>query len=223
MSSRRRAGSRLPVFIFDFGGVVIKWKSNNPVFDHVARRYRIPRGKLRRAFELDLPRLESGEVSIREFLNEALHGFGRRLGKGDSPEKIWTAPFAELAKLRVGTVRLVRSLRKRGYRVFLFSNTSAPHVRFLRKVGWDKLFDGFLASCELHSLKPSPAAYGKALHRVGAAPSEVVFVDDKEANVRGAQEFGIRWAFKFTSVARLKMDIASVETGAPQEWAGRRG
>lgn len=211
MRSAERSPARLPVFIFDFGGVVIKWKSNYPIFDYVARRYRIPRAKLRRVFEIALPRLESGEVSIREFLRYALALFGKRLRKGDSPEELWTVPFARLSKLRVGTVRIVRSLRRRGYRVFLFSNTSLPHVRFLRKIGWDKLFDGFLASCELGSMKPNRAAYGKALESIRVAPSEVVFVDDKEANVRGAKEFGIRWAFKFTSLAELRSDIGEVE------------
>ncbi len=206
---------RLPVFIFDFGGVVIKWKTNDPIFDYIAQRYRIPHVKMRQAFEAALPRLEAGEGSIREFLEDALALFGERLREGDSPEELWTVPFARYAKLRVGTVRLVASLRRRGYRVFLFSNTSPPHARFLKKVGWDKLFDGFLASCELRCLKPDPEAYGAVLGRIGVAPSETVFIDDKEANVQGAKEFGIRWAFRFTSVARLKRDVETPISAPP--------
>jgi HAD superfamily hydrolase (TIGR01509 family) len=215
--SLERARPRLPVFIFDFGGVVIKWKSNDPIFDSIAQRYRIPLVELRRAFEVALPRLESGEVSMREFLTDSLARFGKRLRKGDSPEELWTEPFARLAKLRLGTVKVVLSLRKRGYKVFLFSNTSLPHVRFLERVGWDRLFDGFLASCEMRALKPSPEAYAAVLERIKAAPSEVVFIDDKEANVRGAKDFGIRWSFRFTSLARLKRDIESVERDTLQE------
>jgi HAD superfamily hydrolase (TIGR01509 family) len=201
-----------PVFVFDFGGVVIKWKDNYPIYDYVADRYEIPRAKMRRVFDLALPRLESGDVSIREFLADGLGPFGKHLREGDSPEELWTSPFERLAKLRVGTVRLVESLRKSGHRVFLFSNTSIPHVRFLKRIGWDRLFDGVLYSCELGSLKPAPTAYARALSRIGATPSQVVFVDDKEKNVRGARKFGIRWAFRFTSLAELKRDIRRVET-----------
>jgi HAD superfamily hydrolase (TIGR01509 family) len=216
MRSRERSRAKRAVFIFDFGGVVIKWKDNYPIYDYIADRYKIPRVKLRLVFDRALPRLETGEVSIREFLADALGLFGKRLRKGDSPEELWTWPFERLAKLRVGTVRLVTSLRRKGYQVFLFSNTSLPHVRFLKRTGWDKLFDGFVSSCELGSMKPASIAYAKALVRINATPSQVAFVDDKEKNVRGAREFGIRWAFRFTSLARLKRDIATVLSDPPR-------
>jgi HAD superfamily hydrolase (TIGR01509 family) len=216
MARRMRSGeesrARLPVFIFDFGGVVIKWKDNYPIYDYVARRYKIPPTKMRPVFDQALPRLESGEVSMREFLTDALGLFGKRLREGDSPEELWTLPFERLAKLRVGTVRLVASLRRKGYQVFLFSNTSLPHARFLRRVGWDRLFDGFLSSCELGAVKPAATAYARVLAAINATPSQVVFIDDKERNVRGARDFGIRWAFRFTSLAALKRDVRSVET-----------
>ncbi len=208
MRSTESSPAKSPVFIFDFGGVVIKWRNNNPIFDYIADRYGIPRLEMRRAFELALPRLETGEVSMRDFLEEVLGQFGKSVRKGDSPDGLWTLPFERLVKFRKGTVELVRSLRRRGYRVYLFSNTSLPHVRLLRRKKWDRLFDGFLSSCELRSMKPSATAFRRALAEIGAVPSEVVFIDDKEENVKGAIDFGIRWAFRFTTVARLRREIA---------------
>ncbi len=210
MVSKKGGLEGRPVFIFDFGGVVIKWKNNNPIFDYVAKRYGVPREKMRKALESGLPRLESGEVSIRELLEESLGKFGESLREGDSPDELWTVPFERLVRFRTGTLRIVESLRRKGYRVFLFSNTSSPHVKLLRRRQWDKLFDGFVSSCELGSMKPSATAFARALEQVKASPSEVVFIDDKEENVTGAKEFGIRWAFKFTTLARLRADIATV-------------
>ena len=43
---------------------------------------------------------------------------------------------------------------------------------------------------------------------IGADPSDVVFIDDKEENVKGARDSGIRWAFRFTSLEALKRDVA---------------
>jgi FMN phosphatase YigB (HAD superfamily) len=208
MRSTERSTARSPVFVFDFGGVVIKWKNNNPIFDYIADRYGVPRAGMRRAFELALPRLETGDVSMRDLLEEVLGQFGKSLRKGDSPDGLWTLPFERLVKFRKGTVDLVQSLRRRGYRVYLFSNTSMPHVKLLRRKGWDRLFDGFISSCELRSMKPSATAFRRALAEIGADPSSVVFVDDKEENVKGAKDFGIRWAFRFTSLARLKREVA---------------
>lgn len=206
-------GGRSPVFVFDFGGVVIKWRSNNPIFDYVARRYGVPRAEMRRVLGAELPGLESGKVSIREFLEDALGQFGRRLRRGDSPDEIWTREFERLVELRSGTVKLIASLRSKGYQVYLFSNTSLPHARFVRRKGWDRLFDGFITSCELGSMKPEKAAFERALERIGVPPSLVVFIDDKEENVRGARKAGIRWAFTFTSLARLRDDLATLPTG----------
>ena len=211
----RKHRGKVPVFIFDFGGVMIKWRNNNPIYDSIAERYGIPRTKLRRAFDIALPRLEAGEISIRDFLPEILGVFGRSLRKGDTAEALWTEPFARLAKPRAGTVGLVKSLRNEGHRVYLFSNTSLPHARLLKRTGWDTLFDAILTSCELRSCKPSAAAFRRALERVKAAPSEVVFVDDKEENVRGAEEFGIRRALRFTSVAALKRDVTALLSSQP--------
>ncbi|MDA4116404.1 MAG: HAD family phosphatase [Thaumarchaeota archaeon] len=208
MRSTERSPAKSPVFVFDFGGVVIKWKNNNPIFDYIADRYGIPRAGMRRAFELALPRLETGDVSMRDYLEEALSKFGESLRKGDSPDGLWTLPFERLVKFRTGTVELVKSLRKRGYLVYLFSNTSIPHAKLVRRKGWDRLFDGFLTSCELRSMKPSATAFERALDSVGAKSSEVAFVDDKEENVRGAKDYGIRWAFRFTSLARLREDVS---------------
>lgn len=200
--------SRRPVFVFDFGGVVIKWKSNNPIFDNVADRYGVPREEMRKVLLEDLPRLEAGKVSMRGYLDDALAKFGKSLREGDSPEELWTEPFERLVKFREGTLRLVESLRRKGFLVYLFSNTSMPHVDFLRRMRWHELFDGFLSSCELRSVKPSKTAFRRALKTIGADPSEVVFIDDREENVKGARDSGIRWAFRFTSVAGLRRDIA---------------
>jgi len=212
----KRQRGKLPVFVFDFGGVMIKWKNNYPIYDSIAERYGIPKTKLRRVLDLDLPRLEAGEVSIRGYLTEGLARFEMRLRRGDLAEELWTEPFARLVRPRAGTVRLVESLRRDGYRVYLFSNTSMPHVRFLKRSGWDGLFDGILTSCELGSCKPRPTAFRRALEKIGAAPSDVVFVDDKEENVIGAKEFGVRWGLRFTSTKALKREVAALLSTSPK-------
>lgn len=208
MRPTEKGPAKRPIFIFDFGGVVIKWNNNYPIYDYIAERYGIPRAEMRRAFDLALPTLETGDVSTRDFLNGVLGEFGKRLRRGDSPEELWALPFERLVKFRKEMVALVESLRRSGYPVYLFSNTSAPHARLVRRKGWDRLFDGFISSCELRSMKPSATAFARALASIGAKPSEVAFIDDKEANVKGAKDFGIRWAFTFTSLARLRRDIA---------------
>ena len=49
-----------------------------------------------------------------------------------------------------------------------------------------------LDAASLGARKPEPAAYAAALDRLGVAPGEVVFVDDLEENVHGAEAAGLR-------------------------------
>ncbi|RAN98558.1 hypothetical protein LAH08_04163 [Micromonospora noduli] len=44
--------------------------------------------------------------------------------------------------------------------------------------------------------------FNRALDLMGSAPSEAVFIDDKAANVAGAQELGIT-AIRFSGAAEL--------------------
>lgn len=53
------------------------------------------------------------------------------------------------------------------------------------------LFERVLASHHLGVRKPDPAFYERLCERLDRAPDDVLFVDDREDNVRGAREMGI--------------------------------
>ena len=67
-------------------------------------------------------------------------------------------------------------------------------------------FDPFLISCELGLLKPSHEIFEAALARLGEPASNVLFVDDVEANVLGARACGLK-AVQFTSAEALRADL----------------
>jgi HAD superfamily hydrolase (TIGR01509 family) len=52
-------------------------------------------------------------------------------------------------------------------------------------------FDDVQASCHLGARKPDPTFYTRLLDVLRAAPDEVAFVDDREANVAAAREVGM--------------------------------
>ena len=65
-----------------------------------------------------------------------------------------------------------------------------------------------LFSATTRATKPSPAAYAAALAVLGAAPSDVLFVDDSQANVDGASRMGIA-TVHFTSAEALRSELAN--------------
>jgi FMN phosphatase YigB (HAD superfamily) len=67
-----------------------------------------------------------------------------------------------------------------------------------------------LFSATTRATKPSPAAYAAALTVLGAAPADVLFVDDSPSNVDGARRMGIA-AVHFTSAEALRSELANAD------------
>jgi putative hydrolase of the HAD superfamily len=104
-------------------------------------------------------------------------------------------------------VEWLRQLRAAGVKTALLSNMPHDMIRYIRqKFGWLNLFDHQTFSAEVNLIKPDAAIYEHSLRGVGAAASEALFVDDKEANVQGARAVGMR-AIRFQSVDQLRRDL----------------
>jgi putative hydrolase of the HAD superfamily len=64
-----------------------------------------------------------------------------------------------------------------------------------------------LFSATIRVTKPSPASFAAALAVLGAAPADVLFVDDSKSNIDGARRMGIA-TVQFTSAASLRAEFA---------------
>jgi putative hydrolase of the HAD superfamily len=83
-------------------------------------------------------------------------------------------------------------------------------LRYMRQsldFGWLAGFSQLTWSCELGMVKPNPAIYTYTCEKLGVAPDEALFLDDKPENVRGAEEVGMQ-AILFTSANELRMELA---------------
>ena len=61
----------------------------------------------------------------------------------------------------------------------------------LRQREWFSLFDGGVASCDVHLLKPEPEIFTTLMHTCNLAYDETIFVDDTKANAQAAYNLGI--------------------------------
>ena len=88
---------------------------------------------------------------------------------------------------------LAAEFHARGGRTAFLSN-SGPEV--MAKVRTDRpiedVFDVMVISCEVGLSKPDPRIFRYCLDRLGLAPSQVLFVDDRADNIAGAARIGLR-------------------------------
>jgi putative hydrolase of the HAD superfamily len=97
-----------------------------------------------------------------------------------------------LVNVEADTLALLRRLKAGGLRLALVSNASTGEVSAWPQSPLAALFDATLFSCEVGACKPHPAIYAAALHRIGLAPGEAVFVGDGGSDEhRGARAVGL--------------------------------
>ena len=73
----------------------------------------------------------------------------------------------------------------------------------------DDLFDAIVFSAEEGVKKPQAEIYNIVCKRLSAAPDELIFIDDRLANVEGARRRGM-WAIEFSDLAGVRDQIDEI-------------
>lgn len=138
---------------------------------------------------------------------------GARLGRTFAPHEIpnlisldmdsWGRPDEEM-------VGLLRTLAANGTRIGLLSNI--PHDLTVHyehhHPGLLALFEVLGLSCRIRRAKPEPDAYRWCARAFDLPPELILFVDDREPNVKGAEAIGMQ-GHHFTAQAKFETAFAS--------------
>ena len=89
------------------------------------------------------------------------------------------------------TVQIMRKLKAAGYRLYYLTNIPTDVMDELRQREWFTLFDGGIASCDVHLCKPEPEIFTTLMQTCHLAYDESIFVDDNKANAQAAYNLGI--------------------------------
>ena len=111
-------------------------------------------------------------------------------------DTIWNSLLGEISKARLDKLLELKS----EFKTFVLSNTNAIHLRSFNRTlyeahgfeGIDQLVHKAYYSHEVGMRKPNSNIYHFVLDEVGFAPKEVLFIDDRLDNIKGAREIGIR-------------------------------
>ncbi|MCP3987137.1 MAG: HAD-IA family hydrolase [bacterium] len=104
--------------------------------------------------------------------------------------RAWTA-----IEVESGIRELVATLRRRGVACHLATNQEPYRAEHMSRVlGYREMFDREFYSCRLGVMKPHASYFLAILKVVGAQPSDVLFLDDHQANVDSARATGLNAA-----------------------------
>jgi putative hydrolase of the HAD superfamily len=197
--------------LFDLGKVLIDLDFALGI-DRLASRCDLPRERFE-AILLDDSwnrRYECGAISTVEYHRHLCEHGGLRMELEEFNES-WSAI---LLPGMIFPERLLAGLKQR-YSLVLVSNTNECHANHVAKnYRVFDYFDAKIFSHEVGVMKPDAAIYEAAIAASGKPPEALFFIDDREENVAGARQIGIR-AHQFTCLDGLisALRLHGVEVG----------
>jgi len=118
--------------------------------------------------------------------------------------KMWSSTNAEM-------LQWVAMLDEAGLTIALLSNMQHDMAAYARKnFPWLRHFDHQILSCEVKLIKPDPAIFHESIGRIGTRPQEILFVDDRQANVDSARSTGIV-AIRFENTEQLREELRKMQ------------
>lgn len=194
-------------FIFDYGGVLVSDQTAQDK-DKMAQVLGVDTETFEELYWSDRLEYDRGSESNIEYWHRLL----TKAGKSLLPETI-----AQLTELDNESWMhfdepmwiWIDQLRAAGKPVAILSNMPRDLGEAL-KARTDRLsrFDHVTLSYEVNSVKPEAPIYEHALEGVGTEPSKTLFLDDRIANVQGAELLGIR-AIQFTTRDEVMLRLRS--------------
>ena len=107
-------------------------------------------------------------------------------------------------------IRWLESLRSAGVKTAILSNMPSDMVTHVRhNFPWLTHFDHQIFSADVRQIKPEPAIYEHSLKVLNVPASEVLFIDDRDANLEQARAAGLR-VIRFQSVNQLRDDLQTL-------------
>jgi len=104
------------------------------------------------------------------------------------------------------TLALLKEVRDQGCSLSVLSN--APHELAVAVSDLPEFadFDHLIFSARIGAVKPDAAAFDAAVRTLAHPREEILFIDDRPANVQGAIDAGLR-ALQFTSATSLGTEL----------------
>jgi len=179
--------------IFDFFGVICSEISMTWFKEHLSEKQIIEvKNSISKLVDV-------GAISENDFFE--------RLSKISAmPAEEIKTEWYDLADINEELVKLIRDI-KNDCNIYLCSNSPSPLINsILKENNLYNLFQDIIISSEVHMAKPNLGIFKYALEKVKCIPSEVLFIDDNENNIKTAESLGIN-GLLFIDVQKLEEDL----------------
>ncbi len=147
-----------------------------------------------------------GKISTSDFFTKTL----AECKPGTTLEQVQNAWNSWILDIPQYKLDLILSLRSKGYKTYMLSNTNDSHWKHIEKNNFplpvNHYFDDIFLSQELGLAKPGDEIYLEVLRRIGCNAEDCLFIDDSQANCDAAERLGIK-AIKYEIGTELTLNL----------------
>lgn len=174
--------------VFDMGGVLIDLNVRRTITEHFPEAYvediinNVFYGEEWRLMDAGLMRCDEAKQILLPRYPEKIRPL---LGEMITNFYPYMPPIPE-------SEQLVARLKKAGYNIYLLSNATPRVFDEYHNIPAFKYMDGFFVSALYKLLKPSAEIYNAFCDKFSLKADECFFIDDMEANIKGAVACGMK-------------------------------
>ncbi len=173
--------------VFDYGNVLSKPNGELP---KMAATLGAPLPEFERAYwEFRIP-WDAGSSAL-EYWQAVGNSVGVPVDEARA-EELTAIDVEGWGHLEPSSKELLEALSEAGAALALLSNAPTALGEWVRAQDWARHFRVTLFSGDVGCVKPDAEIYRLLLDRLGAAPADCLFFDDRQSNVDGAKALGIK-------------------------------
>ncbi len=196
--------SPFDAILFDVGGVLLTNAWDRRERAAAAELFHLDAEELETRHAAVMAAWERGEIGRDQYLDAAVFCEPRDFTK----DEFFDFMLAQSRMLPEGALPIVAELCASNRYMIGSLNNEARETNEFRfgKFELRRYFKAAFSSCYVGLRKPQPAMYRRALDILGTAPYRTLFIDDRQENVAGAANAGIK-AIRFTGVKALREEL----------------
>jgi putative hydrolase of the HAD superfamily len=177
------------VVVFDYGEVISRSPSDRDRAD-LLDIAGVPDAAFWKSYWQHRDGLDQGTTSIVDYWRTIAAELGVTWAESRI-QQLWVADFTGWLSVDPAVFDILSDLHAGGTRVALLSNAGFDFASPFRYSPMARFFERMFISAEMLMVKPNPDIYLEVAKELGISPTEMVFIDNKQVNVAGAEALGI--------------------------------
>ncbi|MBR9701478.1 HAD family phosphatase [Candidatus Pacearchaeota archaeon] len=204
--------AKIKAIIFDVCGVLALDKRKDAakynrrvlgVHEYVAKKLKISLDQYFDSIDTDYTKSMAGEISEEKVVKEIAANFKITPKK---LKKLYLGAYESHFKQNEQLFKELSKLEKQGYILAVLSDQWHLSEDPLMPKKLYKRFGVLIVSCDVGLRKPDPKIYKLVLKKLKLKPSQTVFVDNQEWNLKPARKLGMK-AIQFKNNKQLFQDL----------------